>query len=293
MNSLNANQLLDYQGAEPDPIWGPTICTHNLVMVVAPTGVGKTRFTMKLVHTMSATGKFLAWHVSRPRRVLYVDGELGLVGMKRIFRGIQAEAPFSPQGDFFRVLTKDQCGGPRLWNISDPRDQLKYNKEIGEAEVIVFDNLLSCNFPLHNRDDEVRQWDRILPWFHALRDSGRTVIMIHHTGKSGDQLGTSVKENWLDTSIELKPPEVYRPIAGTEFTLKFRKTRDVKRCDAQPMHVEYLTGEDGIARWSWSPVEDTKKRQIDNLRLDGLSKREVARTLGISYVEVSRNWETT
>jgi len=289
VTSLNANQLLDYQGAEPDPIWGPTICSHNLVMVVAPTGLGKTWFTMKLLHTVASGGKFLAWSVTRPRRGLYVDGELGLMGMKRRFKAVQAEAPYSPKGDYFRVLTKDHCG-PRLWNISDPADQKKYNKEIGNADVIVFDNLLSCNFPLDGRDDEVRQWQRILPWFHALRDSGRTVIVVHHTGKSGDQLGTSVKENWLDTSIELKPPDTYRPISGTEFTLKFRKTRDVKRCDAMPMEVQYLTGEDAVGRWSWSPVEDAKTKQVESLRLDGLTKREVARTLGISYLEVSRAW---
>lgn len=289
MVSLNANQLLDFAGAEPAPIWGPTICSHNLVMVVGPTGIGKTFVMMKLAHTMSAGGKFLAWHVTTPRRVLYIDGELGIVGMKRRFRAVQAEAPYSPRGDNFRVLTKDQTGG-RLWNISNPEDQRKYNAEIADADVVIFDNLLSCNFPLDGRDDEVKQWHRIMPWFFALRDTGRTVIVVHHTGKSGDQLGTSVKENWLDTSIELKAPEVYRPIAGTEFTLKFRKTRDVKRCDAPAMQIEYLTDEDGIGRWNWTELENNRRKQVEGLRSEGMSKREVAQALSLTYREVASLW---
>lgn len=289
MVSLNANQLLDFDGAEPSPIWGPTVCSHNLVMVVGPTGIGKTFVLMKLAHTIAASGKFLAWHVPKPKRVLYVDGELGLVGIKRRFRAVQAEAPFSPQGDYFRVLTKDQTGG-RLWNISNSEDQRRYNAEIGDADVVIFDNLLSCNFPLDGRDDEVKQWHRIMPWFFALRDTGRTVIVVHHTGKSGDQLGTSIKENWLDTSIELKAPEIYRPIPGTEFTLRFRKTRDVKRCDAPAMHIEYLTGEDGIGRWTWTPLEDNRRSQVETLKTEGMNKREVARALSLSYREVSGLW---
>lgn len=288
--SQNLNQILDTETVEPNQLWGPAICTHNLAMVFAPTGLGKTYAVMKMVWTISTGGKFLN-HVShRPSKVLYIDGELGISTMKKRLKMIQAEAPFSPRGDYFRVLSKDHCGG-RLWNVSDPADQKKYNQQIKDAEVIVIDNLLSSIFPIDGRDNDVRQWERIIPWLFALRDTGRTVIMVHHTGKSGLQLGTSIKENWLDTSIELRAPAVMRPVKGTEFELHYRKTRDVKKCDALPLHVEYLEGDDGVSRWSWRPLEETQHRTIQQMKDEGLTRRDVAKQLGLSYREVQYAWD--
>jgi hypothetical protein len=222
--------------------------------------------------------------------VLYVDGELGLAAIKRRFKAIQAEAAHSPRGDFFRVLSKDHCG-PRLWNISDPADQKKYNEAIGNSDVVIFDNLLSCVFPMHSRDDDVRQWERILPWFHALRDTGRTVIVVHHTGKSGAQLGTSVKENWLDTNIELRLPLSSRPVRGTEFEWRFKKTRDVKRSDAQNMLVTYAEDDDQVSRWMWSPLNGAQTDVVRDLKAQGATRRDVARQTGLSYKEINDAWE--
>lgn len=286
--SININELLAMDLPDPSHIWGPTICTHNLVMIYGPTGIGKTYVCMKLAHTIAAGGKWLAWHVDSPRRVLYVDGELGLSAIKRRYRAIQAESFYSPRGAYFRVLSRDHCGA-RMWNISSPKEQKLYNAEIDDAEVIIFDNLLSCSFPIDGRDDDVRQWDRIVPWFHALRASGRTVIVVHHTGKSGTQLGTSTKENWLDTNIELRAGS-RRSVAGTEFEMHFRKTRDVKRSDAQPMHVEYLQDGDGVSRWFWSPLSDERRSKVTSLKQQGMTKREVAQQLGMSFSEVEVEW---
>lgn len=289
--SQNLNEIMDAETIEPEQLWGPAICTHNLVMVTAPTGLGKTYAVMKMTWTMASGGKFLNNTCFRTSKVLYIDGELGISTMKKRLKMIQAEAPYSPRGDYFRVLSKDHCGG-RLWNISDPREQKKYNAQIRDAEVIVIDNLLSSIFPVDSRDNDVRQWERIIPWLFALRDSGRTVIMVHHTGKSGLQLGTSIKENWLDTSIELRPPAVMRPISGTEFELHYKKTRDVKRSEAMPLHVEYIEGEDKVSRWIWRPLEDSRQRLITQLKEEGMTRREVAKQLGISLREVSYAWDS-
>ena len=178
-----------------------------------------------------------------------------------------------------------------MWNISDPADQKRYNAAIEFSEVIVVDNLLGCMFPINQRDDDVKQWERVMPWLFALRDSGRLVVIVHHTGKNGTQLGTSIKENFVDTSIELRAPGVQRPVRGTEFEWIWKKTRDVKRSDAQNMHVEYTEGDDGISRWMWSPLTDNRTGQVKDLKGQGLTKREVARSLGMTFREVDLAWE--
>lgn len=290
MKPTNANELVDLDAPEFCVVWGPAFCLYNLVMLYGPTGIGKTYTLMKLAHTMASGGVWLQWAVTNPVRVLYVNTELPMGSIKRRFLQIQAEAAYSPRGDHFMVLSREHCGG-RMWNISSPADQTKYNEAIGDSQVIVIDNLLGSMFPLHGRDDDVAQWERVMPWLFALRDSGRMVIVVHHTGKNGTQLGTSIKENFVDTSVELRAPMVQRPIRGTEFDWIWKKTRDVKRSDAQPMHVEYAEQMDGVSRWTWEPLNNSTQNSIRELRSKGQSKREVARALGISFRDVELAWE--
>lgn len=288
--SLNYNQVLDVETPDRREMWGQVIMEGNLVIVYAPTGVGKTALVMSLVYSMSTGTKFLSYTPSKNYKVLYIEGELGTATVKKRLKMIQAASPFSPRGDYFRVLTKDQTGGT-LWNISDPEMQRRYNAQIGDSNVIVIDNLMCAAFLMGKRDDEIAMWNRLAPWLFMLRDSGRTVIMIAHTNKQGVFTGVQNKMNLMDTVIELRPPEVLRAIPGTEFEIHYRKTRDVKRTDAMPMHVEYLEGPDGVSRWSWSPLQDSRTRTVQQMKGEGMTKREVAKQLGLSYREVNYAWE--
>lgn len=286
----NLNQLFDMDFTQPVEVWGPAICTGNLVMIFGGTGVGKSRFVNKLLWTITSGGVFLQHECKVPRKGLLIEGELGLAATQRRLNQIRAEAPYSPKGDYLRVFSKDHSGG-RLPNLANVEDQKRYNAIIGDADVIVIDNLLSSIFPVDRYDDDVKQWDRIIPWLFSIRDSGRTVILVHHTGKSGLQLGTSIKENWLDTNIQLTIPEITRPIKGTEFELHYRKTRDVKKSDAQPLHIEYVEDHEGISRWLWRPLHESRDDQIRNMKAEGMTRREIAKQLGLSYRAVSFAWK--
>lgn len=288
--ALTVNELLAMETRPAEQIWGPSICEFNIVMVFGDTGLGKSRLSYGMAYVMSCGGKLLAWEVSRPRKVLLVDTELTINAIQRRVMSYAKSHPYSPRGEYLRFLTREQCGA-KMWNISDPADQRKYNEQIGDAEVIIFDNLIGCMFPMHGKDDEVAQWERVARWLYALRETGRTVIIVHHTGKSGDYLGSSVKTTLLDTNIELRPPAIRRPVQGTEFELHFRKTRDVKRADAMPLHCEYVEDEFGISRWYWRHLESSRESDVARLKADGASKREVAKALGLSLKEVGEAWE--
>lgn len=288
---VNANELLDMDTPEVYRIWGPLITLGSLVMLYGPTGSGKSRLSMALAYVMASSGKFLRYSVDEPLKVLYIDTELEFAALKRRMMEIRGWAPLSPRGDHLRFFTRAQCG-PRMWNLSDPADQKKFNAIIGDSSVVFIDNILGCVYPMHSRDDDVSQWNRIIPWLHALRASGRTVILLHHTGKSGLQLGTSVKEAWLDTNIELRIPQPARLVKGLELEVHFRKTRDVMRSDAAPMHVEYLQDEGSyVSRWYWRPLESQQQDTIQDLKSKGMGKREVAKALGLSWKEVETAWE--
>jgi putative DNA primase/helicase len=57
-----------------------------------------------------------------------------------------------------------------------------------------------------------------------LRRAGKSVILIHHAGKSGRQRGTSRKEDVLDTIISLRRPPDYSPDQGARFEVYYEKS---------------------------------------------------------------------
>lgn len=288
--SLTFNQVLDIETPERTQIWGPAIMQGNLVIAYAPTGVGKSLWAWSLGYAAAVGAKFLNHVCPKTYKVLLVEGELGAVTTKKRLQMIQAASPYSVRGDHFRVISKDQTGGT-LWNMSDPQMQHRYNAQIQDADLIIIDNLMVAASPLNRHDDEIAMWNRLAPWLFMLRDSGRTVIMVAHTNKTGVFAGVQAKMNLMDTVIELRPPETSRAIAGTEFELHYRKTRDVKKTDALPLHVQYLEGPDGVSRWSWSELQDEQYAIIQRMKCEGLTRREVAKQLGLTYRQVSFQWD--
>ena len=59
--------------------------------------------------------------------------------------------------------------------------------------------------------------------------------MIHHQGKTGDQRGTSAKEDILDTVIRLDRPKDYRSEQGARFEVHLTKARGIS---ARPEQAE-------------------------------------------------------
>jgi putative DNA primase/helicase len=92
-------------------------------------------------------------------------------------------------------------------------------------KVVVFDNL-SMLAPGLNENDK-KDYDDINQYFLALRSIGISVIVVHHTGKSGDQRGTKSREDNVDTIIYLRYPQNYNQEDGAHFNLSFAKFRGV------------------------------------------------------------------
>src|SRR4051794_40540631 len=54
----------------------------DLGFVFGPRGLGKTWLAMHLARQISEGGKVANWHALKPRKVLYVDGEMPLDGIR-------------------------------------------------------------------------------------------------------------------------------------------------------------------------------------------------------------------
>ena len=65
-------------------VLAPILPERGLAMLYAGRGVGKTRVGMGLSYAVASGGAFLRWKAPKPRRVLYVDGEMPAELMKEI-----------------------------------------------------------------------------------------------------------------------------------------------------------------------------------------------------------------
>jgi hypothetical protein len=76
-----------------------------------------------------------------------------------------------------------------LPDLSDPKAQGFYDDVIADADLIIVDNLSTLCRGLKENDAD--SWVPVQQWALAQRRAGRSVLFIHHGGKSGQQRGAS------------------------------------------------------------------------------------------------------
>ena len=90
-----------------------------------------------------------------------------------------------------------------------------------EADHIILYNLSTLT--RSGRWNEAESWQTMQSSLVALRWAGKSVILVHHAGKSGQQRGTSKREDVLDTIVEVRRPQDYVASQGVRFELHFQK----------------------------------------------------------------------
>ena len=126
--------------------------------------------------------------------------------------------------------------------------------------------------------------DPVQAWALSLRRARKSVVLIHHGGKSGSQRGTSKKEDILDTVIALRRPPDYSAAQGARFELHFEKNRGFDGPDAEPFEVR-LVGD----HWEISSIKTgDDPSTLAALRRQGCSIRDIADRTGPSKSTVAR-----
>lgn len=261
MKGATAGELVGTEFEEKTPILHPWLNTGELVLLFAPRGTGKTYVSLALASALSVGEPFLGWVNNRKWKTYYIDGEMGRRNLATRLKQIAGREQSKFANAWLRLFTFENCENETMWNMSMPGDQMKYSELIKDAEVVIIDNLLSCSTPVDGRDDDLRQWQRLQPWLVKLRAEGKTVILIHHAGKSGEQLGTSARENIVDTIISLKDSKLEQPDHGQAFELYYEKTRNFYGKDKKPLFVEYTMHEDALY-WRTEDIDITRTKAV-------------------------------
>jgi len=268
----------------------PWLPEGALIMIHAPRGLGKTWFALSLATALITGGPFLKWQVAKPVGVLVVDGEMDLsILRERIvaLAGDDAKAPLLTLSHqhVFDIEERDMNFGRDDW-----QERLKTFLEGNpEIKAVIFDNK-SCLWPTtpeDSRDDYARD---VLPLMLWLRRRGIIAMIVHHSGKSGQQRGTSANEDQVTTTVRLDPVPGEGDNDGARFTVTFTKSRVAFGEAVTPIEVALISGPDGVMTWNWNPLaESNEDRLLQIVRATpGLSIADVAEELGMSKGGVHR-----
>lgn len=258
---------------------------RSVNMVYGWRGAGKTWFGLNLGYAISIGGKFLKWQAGKARPVLYIDGEMPAVGLRERIQPIVAAYDGDPaEDDYFRFLPSDlhEFGLP---NLATVEGQSAVDAVIGDAEVIIFDNV-STLF-ISGRENEAESWLPVQTWLLKLRREGRMVVILHHAGKGKAQRGTSRREDILDVVLNLRHPSDYEPSQGARFEVHFEKARGLDGKAVEPFEVKLETRDDKVS-WVMRDLEDAHYTDVVELHKEGKSVREIAKELEMSKSAVQR-----
>lgn len=282
-------ELLKKEITPRERILGPWLVEESICLLHAWRGTGKSLFTLGAAIAIASGTEFLGWKAEQPRSVLYVDGEMpeSLIQQRTAQLVSGNEQLIEP--NMLRFVYLDNQPSGQLPNLSTLDGQQRLNSIIKDYEVIILDNI-SCLAPL-KRENDADSWHIMDAWLLSLRTMGKSIILVHHSNKSGGQRGSSAKEGIVDSVIKLVKPPNMSESDGAVFEVHFEKSRHFYGKDADSFLARYNPDDD--LPWSREEIDyassDTRTA-VAELKALGLSKSEIARQLGIHPSTVGRNW---
>jgi putative DNA primase/helicase len=283
---LDLSTMREHPPKPMEFVLSPILPEQGIGFVYAKTGLGKTLFCLNFAWAIAGGGNFLKYYCQKPRKVLYVDGEMPYVQLYNRILQIEKQQGELDFKENFKVLTPDKVLPFRLPMIDDPQGQDIYTEILQkhDIEVVIFDNLSMLSSFDENKANE---WKPIQDWILYLRSIGKTVIIIHHAGKSDDYRGTSRMLDCADVAIGLHPInddqlENEQPRTN-RFKIVYRKSRVFGGQDAVPYEVNF---ENGI--WSSRSMEQTELNRIVEMHGMKMSTREMAKELACGQTKACK-----
>jgi RecA-family ATPase len=136
----------------------------------------KSYFALAFAKALSTGGEFLNHSVPAPVNVLYLDSELSDQTIKQRLEQFKIDRTNQ------RLTFITPASG---FDLKEPKSQRSLTAAINEtnSNVLIIDNLRTSSSIVENASDE---FSTLNAYIKGLRDSGITVMVIHHTGKAGD-----------------------------------------------------------------------------------------------------------
>jgi len=264
----------------------PWLLSQGLAMVHAYRSTGKTFFSLGVACAVATGSKFLKWQASRPAGALYVDGEMAAISLQERLTATLADMDIKNEPPALHIVTPDILthGVPDLSTLSG---QAALEAVItADIKLIVLDNLSClCRTGQENRSES---WQPVQEWCLKMRSQGKSILLVHHDGKTKEQRGTSKKEDLLDTVIQLTRPGGYHTPEGCVFEVHFRKARELHGDVVRPFEAALTLNKGEKAIWTYRDIEESTRDKVRKLLDEGWQSKDIADELHITRGLVSR-----
>lgn len=255
-------------------------------------GIGKTLFSMSAALALTGWKSFGPWPVVQRARVLYIDGEL--TGSDIQERWTMLDPEWHQRDNLFIYSNMHATGDlglpPAVLYCEKWRDDMFKILVHLRIEVVFIDNIMSLSDETDINKFEL--WAPVNSWALRLRAAGCTPLMLHHLGKSGDQLGTKAREINVDMSARFERPPNYDMTQGADFIFYFKKHRlKLEKLSAIRPRRFTLINDQPTSRCTWSfekPEDEINFKALALMVDEKTSIRGIARALGIKKNQVER-----
>jgi len=266
----------------------PVLTSKSITLISGARGVGKTFFALGMIDAAARGQGFGPWECATPARCCYVDGEMPS-------EDIRERVKLMNISDDVLILSNDHATESGTSTVSlaleDSRNDFLLVLKDNGIQVVAFDNI-GCLAP--GLDENCKaDWDPVNQWLLELRFAGISPVLLHHTGKNGDQRGTSAREDNISTSILLSHPKKYMPTDGCRFVCHFSKSRvpHSKLKLIEDVEFQLMEGEDLEYIWTHTALTDAIDKTVLKIIDENDPKptqREIATLLDTSQSAIYR-----
>lgn len=237
--SLDMGEFLSMSIPERGYLLSPILPVQGIGILYAPRGIGKTFAALSIAVAVASGGAVFNWRAPMPKRTLYVDGEMPATSMQSHLAALVNGMSVPPHTlKNMALITPDLQSCP-MPDVSTANGQAMLEPFLKGVDMVVLDNIATlCRT---GKENESQSWQTMQAWLLELRRRGMTVLLIHHAGKSGDQRGTSTREDIMDTVISLRRPREYSMAEGARFEVHLTKARGILGDDAKPFEANLIT----------------------------------------------------
>lgn len=268
-------------------ILDPWLPIQGLGMVYASRGIGKTFFALSVGVAVASGGRFLTWKAPSPAGVIYLDGEMPAATMQERLASIITSTGMEPTAPLDIITPDLQPEGMMLRLDTEYGQQALNDVLTDDHKLIIVDNISTlCGA----KENDADGWTPVQQWALRMRASGRSVLFIHHSGKGGNQRGTSRREDVLNTVIALRRPADYDPSSGAVFEVHFEKGRGIHGDDVKPIEAKLSTN-NGLLEWQCRDVEASTFEKTVALANEGLSQSDIAEELSVNKSTICRHFK--
>ncbi len=263
-------------------------------MLWAPAGLGKTMLSLTLALAVAGGGSVFGWTSPRPRRVIYLDGEMHIQDLwdrlKMLAPTIEGLDIKAADANLTVISRQFQGANVRFPDLAQATDQdtvIEHARRVN-AELVICDNFSTlAEVPDEN---EASAMSPVLTFLMRMKQAGHATILVHHSDKTGSNYrGSSKLATTFEAIIGLHRIDGRTVGDGTGFELRFGKLRGKPSAATRDMEITLGEREDGLV-WRHGPAASGEMLAVLDAARSGRyrTQRELAAALGMDTTKVSR-----